>query len=161
MRRRFNWQISLGPERLRLVWFGFMASTVLGYLMPNPFLFIWTILFKTILFSTRTQFSSIWPIHRTLSGATTLGQSGLGSDGNKGVLRILQSHSITDASPSDCLMTYQDTRWRSLTRPERCSWYILQPQPTGPQDTRWRILTPLERCSWYILLPQPTGPRRD
>ena len=44
------------------------------------------------------QFSSIWPIDRTLSGATTLGQSGPGSDGNKAVLRIPQSSSITGTS---------------------------------------------------------------
>ena len=42
-----------------------------------------------------TQFSSIWPIDRTLSGATTPGQSGHGSDGNEGVLRIPQSSCIT------------------------------------------------------------------
>ena len=30
--------------------------------------------------------SSIWPIDRTLSGVTTPGQSGPGSDGNEGVL---------------------------------------------------------------------------
>ena len=34
------------------------------------------------------QFSSIWPIDRTLLGATTPGQSEPGSDGNEGVLRI-------------------------------------------------------------------------
>ena len=44
--------------------------------------------------------SSIWPMDRTLSGTTTLGQSGSGSDGNEGVL------GITGASPSDCLMSY-------------------------------------------------------
>ena len=41
----------------------------------------------------------------TLSGATTLDQSGPGSDGSKGVLRILQSSSITGASPSDYLVS--------------------------------------------------------
>ena len=46
--------------------------------------------------------SSIWPIDWTLSGATILGQSGPGSDGNEGVLRIPQSYSITEASSSDC-----------------------------------------------------------
>ena len=35
------------------------------------------------------QFSSISPIDRTQSSATILGQSGPGSDGNEGVLRIL------------------------------------------------------------------------
>ena len=31
--------------------------------------------------------SSIWPTNLTLSGATTLGQSGPKSDGNEGVLK--------------------------------------------------------------------------
>ena len=47
-----------------------------------------TVLFQTIQFSISTQFSSIWPIDRTQSSATTLGQSGPGSNGNKGVLHI-------------------------------------------------------------------------
>ena len=34
------------------------------------------------------HFSSIGPVDRTLSGATTLGQSGPGSDGNEQVLHI-------------------------------------------------------------------------
>ena len=34
------------------------------------------------------QFSSILPIDSTLSGATILGQSRPGSNGNEGVLRI-------------------------------------------------------------------------
>ena len=52
------------------------------------------------------QLSSIWPIDRALSGATTPSQSGLGSDGNEGVLHIPQSFSITGTSPSDCLVSY-------------------------------------------------------
>ena len=47
-----------------------------------------TDLFLIIHFIISTQFSSIWPIHRTLSGAITPGQSERGSDGNEGVLRI-------------------------------------------------------------------------
>ena len=43
-----------------------------------------TILFQTIHFSISAQFSSIWTIDKTLSGATTLGQSGPESEGNKG-----------------------------------------------------------------------------
>ena len=43
---------------------------------------------------------------RALSGATTPGQSGPGSDGNEGVLRIPQSSSIAGTSPSDCLVSY-------------------------------------------------------
>ena len=44
-------------------------------------------------------------MERTLSGTTTLGQSGPGSNGNEGVLLIPQS-SKAGASPSDCLMSY-------------------------------------------------------
>ena len=52
-----------------------------------------TVLFQAIQFRISMQFSSIWSIDRTLLSATTPGQSGPGSDGNKGVLRILQSSS--------------------------------------------------------------------
>ena len=48
--------------------------------------------------------SSIWPIDRTLSSATTPGQSRPGSNGNERVLHIPQS--ITGALPSDCLVSY-------------------------------------------------------
>ena len=65
-----------------------------------------TFLFQTIQFSTNTQFSSIWVIDRTLSGTTTQGQSGPGSNGNKRVLCIPKSSSITDASQSYCLVSY-------------------------------------------------------
>ena len=54
----------------------------------------------------KLQFSSIGLIDRTLSGATTPGQSGPGSDGNEGVLRIPQSSSISGASLSDCFVSY-------------------------------------------------------
>ena len=42
----------------------------------------------------------------TLSGATTLGQSGPGSDGNEGVPCIPQSSGITGTLLSDCLFPY-------------------------------------------------------
>ena len=45
--------------------------------------------------------SSIWPIDMTLSGTITPGLSGPGSDNNEEELRILQSSSITEASPSN------------------------------------------------------------
>ena len=54
------------------------------------------------------QFSSIKPIDSAQSGATTAGQTGPGSDGNEGVLHILQSSSITGTSPSDCLVSYPE-----------------------------------------------------
>ena len=48
------------------------------------------------------------PLIGPLSGATTQGQSGPGSDGNKGVLHIPQSSSITGTLPSECLVSYQE-----------------------------------------------------
>ena len=43
-----------------LVWFGLVyfygISTIVGYLMPNPFLYILTVLFQTIQFSISTVF---------------------------------------------------------------------------------------------------------
>ena len=53
----------------------------------------------------------IWPIHRTPSGPTTQGQSGVCSNGNVGVLHISQSSSITETSASNCLVSYL---WHSL-----------------------------------------------
>ena len=63
-----------------------------------------TVLFQTIQFSIISPFSSILPIDRALSGATTPGQSGPGSDGNEGVLRIPPNSSITGTSALDCLV---------------------------------------------------------
>ena len=57
------------------------------------------------LFSVYMLNSSNWPIDRILSGATTLGQSGPGSDGNKEILQIPQSSSITGALLSDCFVS--------------------------------------------------------
>ena len=45
-------------------------------------------------------------MHRAQSGATSPGQSGLGSDGNERLLRIPQSSSFTITSLSDGLVTY-------------------------------------------------------
>ena len=74
------------------------------------------------LFSLSLNACSIWPIDRTLLGATTPGQSGPGSDGNEGVLHIPQSSSITGASSSDCLMSYLRHLIREgLTPLQRCN----------------------------------------
>ena len=61
------------------------------------------------------------------------GQSGPGSNDNEGVLRIIQSPSITWTSPSDCLVSYPGHSWwgGGLTPLQRSSRCILQPQPTG------------------------------
>ena len=48
----------------------------------------------------------MWPIDRTLSGATIPGQNRSGGDGNEGVLCIPQTSNITGASPSDSLVLY-------------------------------------------------------
>ena len=61
------------------------------------------VLFQTIQFSILfvcTQFNFIWLSVRTLSSATTLGQSAPGSKGNEGVLWIPQSSCLTEASLS-------------------------------------------------------------
>ena len=85
---------------LVVVFYG--ISTFIGYLMSNPLSYKLSVLFQAIQFSIRMQFSSIWPIDRTLS----VGQRGPGSDGIERVLRIPQSSSITGISPSDCLVSY-------------------------------------------------------
>ena len=70
-----------------------------------------TVLFQTIPFCLSTQFSSIWSIDRTLSGATTLGQSWAVGDSYEGVFRFPQSSIITGTSPC---VSHQNTRWGLL-----------------------------------------------
>ena len=69
------------------------------------------ILVQAIQFCISTQFSSIWPIDKTLLGATTPNQSGPRSDGNEGGFRFPQSDSITEVSPSDRLVSYLGNPW--------------------------------------------------
>ena len=57
-------------------------------------------------FYRRRQFSCLWLIDRTLSGAITPDDSEPGSYANKRVLRVAQSCSITEATASDCLVSY-------------------------------------------------------
>ena len=63
-----------------------------------------------------------------LSGATILGLSGSGSNGNGGVLCIPQSSSITGTSQSDCLVSYigHSVR-RVLPLAEKQSVYCVAP----------------------------------
>ena len=108
-----------------------------------------TVLFQTIQFIISTQFSSIYPINRTLSGATTPGQSGPGSDGNKGVLHIPQSSSITGASPSDCLVSYPGHPLReSYTSVEIQSGYS-----TAPAD--WATMLVVLQLMLYLSANSP------
>ena len=75
--RRYNWLVEF-----------YGISTIVGYLMPNP-------VFTYIL--------NIWFIN-TFCRDTQLNEPG--SDNNKQVLCIPQSSIITEASLSDCLMSY-------------------------------------------------------
>ena len=106
------------------------------------------------------MFCSIWTINRTLLGATTPGQSGPWSEGNKGVLCIPQSLSITGTSPSDCLVLCPGhSLVRVLTPLQRCSRCILQSQPTGnyhfslfpTQGLNWQSPTGDCQFNWYAL----------
>ena len=92
------------------------------------------IFISAIQLSISTQFGSIWPIHRTRSGATSPCQSRPGSDGNGVVLFISISSSITKTSPSDCFMLYTgySLRGRSYPSAEKQSVYS-----TAPAD--WAI----------------------
>ena len=68
-----------------------------------------TVLFQTIQFSISTRFKCqilLFDSDRTLSGITSPGQSGPGSDGNEGVHCIPQRSRITEASWTDCLVSY-------------------------------------------------------
>ena len=82
------------------------SQTILSIVFVHTQLNVKTVLFQVIQFTISMQFSSIWPIDRTLSGATTLGLSGPRSDGNERVLHMPQSSCITGTSPSDCLVSY-------------------------------------------------------
>ena len=61
-----------------------------------------------------TQFSSIWPIDKTLSAAPTPRQSGSGNDGNEGVLHFLQSSTITAEKQS--VYSTSPVDWATLVR---------------------------------------------
>ena len=89
-----------------------------------------TVLFQIIQFSISTEFSSIWPIDRILSGATTPSQW-TWEQWHEGVHCILQGSIITGTSPSDCLVLYQGSWWWDLTPQQKSSRCIQQPQPRG------------------------------
>ena len=61
--------------------------------------------------------SSIRLIDRILSGVTTPGQNGPGSNGNEGLLHIPLSSSITGASSSDCFVSYPGHSFRGGSYP--------------------------------------------
>ena len=49
----------------------------------------------------------------------------------KGYSAFPKAPALLEPSPSDCLVSYQDTRWGCLTPLQRCSRCILQTQLTG------------------------------
>ena len=101
---------------------------------------------------------SIWSIDRTLSGATTPGLCGPGSNSNEGVLYVPQNSSILIASSLDCFESYLGwTFVGGLTPLQRCRWRTLQPQPTrlslgGPPLYCCTVLSLV--CIYPSLLPQ-------
>ena len=71
--------------------------------IKQSFVYTWlkdqTLLFQTILFSVSTYL-------KCQTGSTYPRQSGPASNGNERILCISQSSSITEVSPSDCLVSY-------------------------------------------------------
>ena len=127
-------------ENFGLVWF-YGTSTIVGYLMTNSFLFIYTVLFQAIQFSVIKLFSSIRSIDRTLSGATTPSQNGPGSDGNGGSLCIPQSSSIRCS-----LVSYPGhSLGRSASLTDKQSVYS-----TAPVD--WVMKTLLKNKSYIVFV---------
>ena len=101
-----------------------------------------TVLIQTIDFRISIEFSSIWPVDRTLSGATILGQNEPGSDCNEGVLRIPRSYSVTGTSPSDCLLSNPgESSWGSYPSAENHLVYNTAPLDWAIFGKRYKSLS--------------------
>ena len=134
--KKFLFQAIQFRQTVQFQPFQFSISIIFVYSQVN----IKTVLSQAIQFSITTQFSFIWLVDRTLSGATTPGQSRPGSNGNEGVLCIPQSSSITGTSPSDCVVPYPGHSLRGcFTSLQRCNRCILQTQPTGQNSVNLMI----------------------
>ena len=97
--------------------------------------------------------TSTRPIDRTLSGTITPGQSGLGINGNAGVLRISQRSSITGASQSDCFVSYPGhlfAGWGSYLSAEIKSVYSTAPAVTN-------VITSIDIVCLVTLVALSTG----
>ena len=111
-----------------------------------------TVLFQTIQFSiiclhsVKISNSSIWPIYRTLSGATTLGQGRPGSDGNERVLHIPQSFSITGISMR---MWNVISLWVSYLSAEM---YFTTPTSWAPKLQNWSLIIWCSSVSYPVHL---------
>ena len=112
-----------------------------------------TVLFQAIHFTISTHFSSIGPTDRNLSGTTTPSHNGPGSDGNEGILCIPQNLRITEASPSDCLMSYPGhTLGESYPSAEMQSMYLFcSPSRLGwlNKETKPKLSLVLTQCKKY------------
>ena len=90
--------------------------------------------------SVTLQFSSILPIDRTLSGATTHDKHRRGSDGNEEVLCIPQRSSITGASPSVCSVSYPEHVWWVLPLSWDAAGVFYSPNRLGHCLSNWMLL---------------------
>ena len=79
--------------------------------------------------------SSIWPIDKTLSGATTPGQSGPGTNGNEGVPFNHQS-SKTGVTSSDYLVSYPGHSGGGLLLCRDAVSVFYSPPQQGRKDKR-------------------------
>ena len=86
-----------------------------------------------------------------LSGATTPGQSGPGSDGNEGVLRIPQRSSIAGTSPSDCLVSYlgHSSVGGVLLLCREAVGVFYSPSRLGKYDIKYSYLIPISCMQLY------------
>ena len=103
------------------------------------------VLFQTIQFFISTQFIPILHIDRTLSGATTPGQSGPRNDGNGRFLPISQRYSITGTSPSDCLVSYTGHSFGGRSYPAAEMQSVYSTTPAGPRILSFRHPWPSQK----------------
>ena len=98
----------------------------------------------------------IWPIDRTLSGATTPYESGPGNNCHEWILCIPQSSSIIGASPSDCLVILRHSLGESITLLLRCSRCILGqiewPQKKGDLVEKRLSKLEMNTATWVQIL---------
>ena len=89
-----------------------------------------TVPFQTIQFSI-IQFSSIWPIDRTLSGTTPLSQSGLGAMAMKRYSAFPKALAFLEIYHEIVYCHTQDTRWQGPTPLQRTVVIFYSPVRLG------------------------------
>ena len=94
----------------KLKWFQVLQCIPNNLIKHHKFIYtqlnVKTVNFKQFSLAWLQLFYLIHNLSLTQSRAATPGRSGPGSDGNKGILHILQSSNITEASPANCLVSY-------------------------------------------------------